>query len=218
MYSQRSISLAHHEAMPPHGSPVRDTYNQLQEDGFKITLDPRDEDPLVQEYINPAQSGFYDDGLLLDSYHAWRGTMPNMHLFVMADHIGQLVGASWVKPRTDFGTLPNVTYGAIGGLSSYAVDSDSTARFMQVTHAYTHRRFEYAESGIFISLRHLALITAARQLGYEAVSQTTSPSSGIVDIDMVVSSERLAAFNAGTPKPKRPTLRLIKGGKNNDHG
>ena len=215
MYSQRSISLAHRSAMPPSGSPAGEAFAQLQEDGFKITLDPRDDDDLTRQYvqheIQPGALPIKSDVISTGFYSMWREARPKSHLFAVADHVGRLVCAAWVTPRTAYEVLPDVEASAVGGFSFYDTDVAVAARSLQVTHAYAHRRFTYAHSGILFPVESLPLLPACRALGYKAVSQSTDPNSGIVQIDMVVSSELLEAFNAGPPK--RPRLRLINGGK-----
>ena len=217
MYSQRSISLAHRSAMPPSGSPAGEAFAQLQEDGFKITLDPRDENDLIRQYVehetHPGPLAIKTDAVGLGFYSMWREARPESHLFAVADHAGKLVSSTWVTPRAAYDVLPDVEASAVGGFDLYDTDVEVAVRALQVTHAYAHRRFKYASSGIIFPIQSLPLLPACRALGYEAVSQSTDPASGIVEIDMVVSSERLEAFNTSATKSRRPVLRLITGGK-----
>ena len=201
--------------MPQRGSPAALAFSSLRRDGFRITLDPSDEDDLIKQYIDddqrftqPTRWGVTRS----EAYVVWREAEPKLHLFAMANHLGRLASASWVTPRWAYDVLPNVEASAVGGLhttvSGASAGAETLSQFMQVTHAYAYRHYDYVKSGIVFPMRTISLLTACREIGYEPVSQAANPDSRITEVDMVVSTERLEAFNAG-----RPSLRLIQGGK-----
>jgi hypothetical protein len=203
MYPEQSLKLDHPGSMPPAGSVARASFDNLNDQGIKIVMNPHDADNVTEEFIadtflygNPDDD--HAQALARASYEMWRNVYPDMRLFTAQISSGQLLVAAAVTPgaRREEATTCMWTFG------DELLSSNWLASF-EVIHSYVARKTKLMKHGSTTQATDVGQLTKImyEDLGYQDEQQPIEPVPEASPKLMVMSPEQLEHLSGG-PAPQ----------------